>query len=378
MVPIRTILTSCVLFLLAFSSTQASIVMSKAKDFTVKDVKGAYHNLYEYLDEGKSVILNFSSTWCKPCWTYNEEGVLEDIYDKYGPSGSGEVMVLFIEADQSTCEDCIFGQDKCNDFTYGNWAQNAYPTINIEKGTNDISYLYQVNRFPSIYAISSKDFSVRDIGQVSYGQWENWINTQNYTPQSVAVNSISTVASVDNVIWGSVESNKEYFKSMDFAAVDKVESITEIEVAEKEESTKKNTSSMVSASLFKSIRVGKRKQYSKLNKISYTIMELKSQVRDIQYSYAMAELEEAPEKVFNIDIYPNPCSDYLTVSTDVPENDPVTITLFNKKGDVLIETTNTSDSPYRKLDLRKYAAGVYFIMVDNGKTIESKKIFLLN
>ncbi len=378
MVPIRTILISCVLSLLAFSSTQASVVMAKAKDFTVKDIKGVNHNLYNYLDEGKSVILNFSSTWCKPCWTYNEEGVLEDIYEKYGPEGSGEVMVLFIEADQSTCEDCIFGQDKCNDFSYGNWAQNAYPSVNIEKGTNDISYLYQVNRFPSIYAISSKDFTVRDIGQVSYNQWEDWINKQNYTRQSIAVESTSAVASIDNVIWGSIEDNKRYFNTNDLTSIAEVEEVLEssIDIDEKESIIDK-PSKMVSASLFTSIRIGKRKQYSSLSKISYTMVKLESQVRDIQYAYAMAELEEVPEKVFNIDIYPNPCSDYLTVSTDGPEEKPMTITLFNKKGDLLIETTSTSDSPYRKLDLRKYAAGVYFIMVDNGSTIESKKIFLL-
>ena len=42
---------------------------SFGQDFTVTDQFGEVHNLYNYLDEGYTVILDVSATWCGPCWS---------------------------------------------------------------------------------------------------------------------------------------------------------------------------------------------------------------------------------------------------------------------------------------------------------------------
>ena len=50
-----------------------------APNFTTTDVNGNEHTLYEYLDNGYTVILDISATWCGPCWNYHTGGTFEEI-----------------------------------------------------------------------------------------------------------------------------------------------------------------------------------------------------------------------------------------------------------------------------------------------------------
>jgi len=43
-----------------FSSAQTSLEM--AEDFAVKDTQGQIHELFTYLDDGKIVVISFSTT----------------------------------------------------------------------------------------------------------------------------------------------------------------------------------------------------------------------------------------------------------------------------------------------------------------------------
>ena len=91
---------------------------SIAPDFTATDINGDEHNLYSLLDQGKKVIIDFSATWCPPCWGYHETGALEDIWETYGPDGTDEVYVFFIEGDDDTNMDDLEGNTSG---TMGNW-----------------------------------------------------------------------------------------------------------------------------------------------------------------------------------------------------------------------------------------------------------------
>ena len=70
--------------LIALFSTQSLYAQlpngSIAPDFTLVDLNGTSHTLYDYLDAGQTVFLDFSAVWCPPCWSYHISGALEDLY----------------------------------------------------------------------------------------------------------------------------------------------------------------------------------------------------------------------------------------------------------------------------------------------------------
>ncbi|PKP21287.1 MAG: hypothetical protein CVU05_07090 [Bacteroidetes bacterium HGW-Bacteroidetes-21] len=166
---------SLVLVFATTSKIQAQLPdMSIAPNFTVTayqsalSTQGLHNNgtytLYEYLDQGKAVMVDVSATWCGPCWSYHQTGTLDGLYSAHGPTGfpgvsastTNNVMVIWVEGDGTTADATML--DGAG--TIGNWinptgsAEIQFPMANpastlANQINNDLGIAY----FPTVYRI---------------------------------------------------------------------------------------------------------------------------------------------------------------------------------------------------------------------------------
>ena len=132
------------LTVLAINFCTAQITLTEAVDFTVTDLHGEEHNLFEQLDAGKYVMIDLFAYWCGPCCTTAPK--IKLTFEEYG-CNTGDLFVIGMEGDGTTAQTEEF-ENTCG-------SAGAHPVISgLDGGGSEVVDAYSPAAFPTIILIA--------------------------------------------------------------------------------------------------------------------------------------------------------------------------------------------------------------------------------
>lgn len=129
------------------------------EDFTVTDIYGVSHNLYNYTSQGKLVYLDFFFTTCGPCQVTSP--IFNEFHEKYGCNGYNVVCLAVNGIGENNTSVETYEE------TYGGSYSHA-PAIASEGGSDQISNAFNIGAYPT-YCLIGPDNTLlnHDIWPVS-------------------------------------------------------------------------------------------------------------------------------------------------------------------------------------------------------------------
>ncbi len=122
-------------------------------DFTVTDIEGNTHSLYDYTSQGKYVYLDFFFVDCGPC--QSTVHYFNEFFDKYG-CGAGDVMCMSIDAGGDDDEDVEAFEE-----TYGGSTNHAI-AISADGGSGAVDNVFNPAAYPT-YCLISPDNKIIEL-----------------------------------------------------------------------------------------------------------------------------------------------------------------------------------------------------------------------
>lgn len=151
--------TLLLLVIMAFCwELKAQCPLNQAVDFTVNDVHGEEIHLFEILDRGQYVLIDFFFTTCNPC-----QQSTPIIAQSYELMGCNQHDVFYMEIDEGDSHNACL-----------NWVNTygiEYPTISGAGGGTSICMQYGIESYPTVILIApNRSIVIKDLWPISSTQ----------------------------------------------------------------------------------------------------------------------------------------------------------------------------------------------------------------
>ncbi|MDD4141417.1 MAG: T9SS type A sorting domain-containing protein [Bacteroidales bacterium] len=139
-------------------SLSAQCPLTEAVDFNATDIHGTEINLFEILDGGQYVLIDFFYTTCGPC-----NQAVPFVVESYSAFGCNEFDVFYMEISPIDGDAAL--QTWCS--TYG----VEYPTIGTSGNGSSICSTYGITAYPTVILIApNHDIVIQDLWPINNAQ----------------------------------------------------------------------------------------------------------------------------------------------------------------------------------------------------------------
>lgn len=87
------------------------LINLRTSKYVAKDINGKAYDIDAILKSGKAIMIDFSTVWCHWCWVLHESGALDKLYAKFGPEGTNQIEVFWVE-DEGASKSAIQAKSK--------------------------------------------------------------------------------------------------------------------------------------------------------------------------------------------------------------------------------------------------------------------------
>lgn len=125
-----------------------ALAHAQNQSWTATAIDGNDYSIADYLSAGKTVLVDVSAHWCGPCWAWHNSKIMDKLYHEFGPDGTGDLMIFFVDGDAASSMALLEGGTG----SQGDWVTGTpYPIIGPNGEGNALADIYNVNAFPTLF-----------------------------------------------------------------------------------------------------------------------------------------------------------------------------------------------------------------------------------